>query len=92
MTATATASSISAKKNTNLIYNWSGTGVTGNGTTATIATDALKPDSYTVKAEVKEGKKGKEGLKPGEAAECSASFRVKDFEPPTVSCSATLRR
>src|SRR5208337_3257856 len=55
---------------------------------ATIATDTLNPGSYTAKAVVKEGKKGKEGLKPGETAECSASFTVKEFEPPTVSCLA----
>jgi hypothetical protein len=88
VTATATASSISTKKNTNVIYSWSGAGVTGNGTTATVATDALNPGNYTVKADVKEGKKGKEGLKPGQTAECSTDFRVKEFEPPTVSCAA----
>jgi hypothetical protein len=86
VTATATAGSISTKKNTNVIYSWSGSGVKGDGSTATIATDSLNPDSYTVKAEVKEGKKGKEGLKPGQTAECSAGFKVKEFEPPTVSC------
>jgi outer membrane protein OmpA-like peptidoglycan-associated protein len=89
VTATATAGAVSTKKNVNVIYNWSGTGVTGNGTTATVATDALNPGSYTVKAEVKEGKKGKEGVKPGESAECSASFTVKEFEPPTASCVAS---
>ncbi len=88
VTATATASSISIKKQTNVIYDWSGTGVTGNGTTATVATDTLNPGSYEMKAEVKEGKKGKEGLKPGETAECSASFILKEFEPPTISCLA----
>lgn len=86
--ATATAGSVSTKKNVNVIYNWSGTGVTGNGNTATVATGTLNPGSYAVNAEVKEGKKGKEGLKPGQSAQCSASFTVKDFEPPTVSCSA----
>ena len=94
VTATATAGSVSTKKNVNLIYNWSGTGVTGNGNTATVATDTLNPGNYTVNAEVKEGKKNKEGLKPGETAQCSATFTVKEFEPPTVSCtadSATLK-
>jgi len=86
--ATATASSVSTKKNTNVIYDWSGAGVSGNGSTATVATDMLNPGSYTVKAAVKEGKKGKEGLDPGQTAECSASFTVKEFEPPTISCSA----
>ena len=86
--ATATADSISTKKHTEVIYDWSGSGASGNATTATIATDTLNPGSYTAKAEVKEGKKGKEGLKPGETAECSASFKVKEFEPPSVSCLA----
>jgi outer membrane protein OmpA-like peptidoglycan-associated protein len=42
-----------------------------------------------VKCEVKEGKPGKEGLKPWEIADSSASFTVKAFEPPTISCSAS---
>jgi outer membrane protein OmpA-like peptidoglycan-associated protein len=37
---------------------------------------------------VKEGKPGKEGLKPWQVAEGSTTYTVKDFEPPTVSCSA----
>ncbi len=89
VTVTATAGSLSTKKNVNVIYSWSGTGVTGSGTTATVATGSLNPGSYTVKGEVKEGKKGKEGLKPGQSAECSANFTVKEFEPPTISCSAS---
>ena len=89
VTATATAGSVDTKKNTNVIYDWSGTGVTGSGTTATVNTASLAPGSYTVKATVKEGKKGKEGLKPGQTADCSASFTVKEFEPPTLSCSAS---
>ncbi len=89
LTVTATAGSVSTNKNTNVIYNWTGTGVTGNGTSATVATGSLDPGNYTANAEVKEGKKGKEGLKPGQSAQCSASFTVKPFEPPTISCSAS---
>jgi len=89
VSVTATAGSVSTKKNNNVVYNWTGTGVTGNGASATVATGSLDPGSYTVKADVKEGKKGKEGLKPGQTAECSANFTVKEFEPPTVSCSAS---
>src|SRR5208337_3328525 len=59
VTATATASSVDPKKHTSVIYSWTGTGVTGNEATATVATDALNPGNYTAKAEVKEGKKGK---------------------------------
>jgi hypothetical protein len=88
LTVTATAGSVSTKKHTNVVYSWSGDGVTGNGTSATVNTGSLAPGSYTVKGDVKEGKHGKEGLKPGQAAQCSADYTVKAFEPPTVSCSA----
>jgi hypothetical protein len=87
VTVTATAGGLNPKDN--VIYSWTGTGVTGNGTTATVATGALEPGDYTVSGSVKEGKTGKEGLKPWEAATCSASFTVKAFEPPTISCSVS---
>jgi outer membrane protein OmpA-like peptidoglycan-associated protein len=80
---------VSTKKKVNVIYSWSGTGVTGSGTSASVATGSLAPGTYTVKAEVKEGKPGKEGLKPGQTADASANFTVKPFEPPTISCSAS---
>src|ERR1035438_901823 len=89
VTVTATAGAVDPNKKNVVVYSWSGTGVTGNGTSATVATAALTPGSYSVKAEVKEGKKGKEGLKPGQTADATASFTVKQFEPPTVSCSAS---
>jgi len=86
VTITATAGMLNPKLNA--IYSWSGSGATGTGTTVTIATGALAPGSYTVTGTVKEGKSGKEGLKPWETATCSAVFTVKAFEPPTISCSA----
>jgi hypothetical protein len=85
VTVTATAGALDPKDN--VIYTWSGSGVTGNGATATVATANLAPGQYTVQCGVKEGKPGKEGLKPWESATGSASFTVKDFEPPTISCS-----
>jgi hypothetical protein len=86
ITVTATTGGLNPKLNA--VYTWSGPGVTGTGETATVATAALAPGSYTVKCGVKEGKPGKEGLKPWESAEGTAIFTVKAFEPPTVSCSA----
>ncbi len=85
VTVTATPGGLNPKDN--VIYSWTGTGVTGNGTTATVATGALAPGDYSVQGSVKEGKKGKEGLKPWEAATCSAGITVKAFEPPTLSCT-----
>jgi hypothetical protein len=87
VTVTATAGALDPKDN--VIYSWSGAGVTGNGTTATVATANLAPGQYTVQCGVKEGKPGKEGLKPWESATGTASFTVKDFEPPTISCSVS---
>jgi len=63
--------------------------VKGSGASATVATATLAPGTYTVQAQVKEGKPGKEGLKPWQSASASASFTVKAFEPPTISCSAS---
>ncbi len=88
LTLTATAGSVSTKKHTNVVYSWSGQDVTGNGNTATVATGSLDPGSYSAKAEVKEGKTGKEGRKPGQTAQCTADYTVKPFEPPTISCSS----
>jgi len=86
--ATATPGSVSTKKKISVVYEWSGDGVTGNGTSATVATAAKAPGTYTVGVTVKEGKPGKEGLKPGQSATASATYTVKPFEPPTVSCTA----
>jgi hypothetical protein len=87
VTVTATAGSLDPKLNA--IYSWSGTGVTGSGTTATVATGSLAAGTYTVQCSVKEGKAGKEGLKPWENASSSTSFTVKAYEPPTIGCSAS---
>ncbi len=86
ITITGSAGNLNPKES--VIYSWSGNGVTGSETTATVATTDLAPGSYSVQGTVKEGKKGKEGLKPWETASCSASYTVKEFEPPTISCSA----
>ncbi len=86
VTVTATATNLDPKLRA--VYFWSGDGVTGAGTTATVATATLAPGTYTVNGKVSEGKGEKVGLKPGEVANCGASFTVKAFEPPTISCSA----
>ena len=86
VTVTASAGGLDPKDH--VIYTWSGTGVTGKDMTATVATGSLAAGTYTVNCGVKEGKPGREGLKPWEAATATAMFTVKAFEPPTISCSA----
>jgi hypothetical protein len=83
VTVTGTAGAVLPKLTP--AYTWSGQGVTGNGETAAVATAGLAPGTYTVNGTVKEGK----GDKPWESATCSATFTVKAYEPPTVSCSVT---
>ncbi len=87
VTATAVAGNLDSKLHA--IYGWTGTGVTGSGASATVATATLAPGTYTVQAQVKEGKPGKEGLKPWQSASASTRFAVKAFEPPSISCSAS---
>ncbi|HEX2919418.1 MAG TPA: hypothetical protein VHN81_12935, partial [Edaphobacter sp.] len=77
-------------KSPSVVYGWSGDGVKGNGANATVDTASLAPGTHTVKCSAKEGKAGKEGLKPWQtAADGTATFTVKEFEPPTISCSAS---
>ena len=87
VTLTASAGGLNPKDH--VIYMWSGTGVTGNDTNPKIDTSALAPGEYTVTGTVKEGKPGKEGLKPWQTATCTAGITVKAFEPPTISCSVS---
>ncbi|MFT4113778.1 MAG: hypothetical protein QM649_13530 [Silvibacterium sp.] len=83
ITITGTATNLNPKKTAT--YSWSGQGVTVSGSSATgnVDTASLAPGSYTVTGHVTEGNK------PGESADCTAQFTVKQFEPPTVSCSAS---
>jgi outer membrane protein OmpA-like peptidoglycan-associated protein len=80
VTITGTADMLNPKKKA--VYTWTGTGVSGSDAMAKVDTSSLAPGSYTVKGNVSEGPKA------GESADCSATFTVKQFEPPTVSCSA----
>lgn len=66
------------------IYTWASSGgqVAGSAGGATIATAGMAAGDYTVTGHVSEGSKSTQH------ADCSASFRVLAFDPPTLSCSA----
>jgi hypothetical protein len=87
ITVTVSAGELNPKDH--VIYSWSGTGVTGNGTNVTVNTASLAPGEYTIQGSVKEGKPGREGLRPWENATCTAGLTVKAFEPPTISCTVS---
>lgn len=82
ITVTGTAANLNPKKPAT--YSWSGQGLTvkGDSSTATVDTSTLQPGSYTVMGHVGYG------MKPGQFADCTVPITVKQFEPPTISCSA----
>ena len=83
VTITGTATNLNPKKNGT--YSWTGNNgvkVTGDSATGNVDTNGLNPGSYTVTGHVSQGQKA------GQFADCTANFEVKQFEPPTISCSA----
>jgi len=66
------------------VYTWSADGgtVAGTSESGTIDTKHVAPGTYTLKGHVSEGANAQEN------ADCTASYVVKAFEPPTVSCAA----
>ncbi|MBV9088190.1 MAG: OmpA family protein [Acidobacteriaceae bacterium] len=79
---TASARDFNPKRK--LTYTWTATGgkVTGSDTTGNVDTAGLNPGSYTVTANVSDGKKA--------TAQCNATFTVKERpkHPPQITCSA----
>lgn len=80
----ATASAANFPKNHTLTYSWSASGgkVAGSGTSASVDTAGMAPGSYSVSAQVTDGKKA--------TANCSGNFTIKEppKHPPQISCSA----
>ena len=87
MTVTGTASNLNPNPKKTVNYTWSSTGgaVSGTSSTANIDTSATAPGTYTVNGHVSQGEKPK----PDQMADCSASYTVKAFDPPTISCAAS---
>ncbi len=80
---TGTATNLNPKKTAS--YTWTGTNgvkVTGDNSTGNVDTHDLNPGDYTVTGHVSEG------ARAGQFADCTSTFTVKQFEPPTLSCSA----
>lgn len=82
ITITATTSNLDPKKKATYTWTTSGGHISGNDTTATVTTAGLPAGDYTVSGHVSEG------IRPGQQASCTVGFRVHDYEPPTITCSA----
>ena len=82
LTITGTAANVNPKKTP--VYTWTSTSgpIAGTSNVANVDTKTLAPGSYTATGHIAEGKK------PGQFADCTAPFTVKQFEPPTIGCSA----
>ena len=75
--------------NANAILSVGSSGGGGQRSDGQPADRSLRPGTYTAAGTIKEGKPGKEGLKPWETANCSAVFTVQAIEPPTISGSSS---
>ena len=84
VTITGTAVNLLPKKKAT--YTFTGQGLTikddDQGPTATVATTNLQAGNYPITGHVTEG------TKAGMSADCNSSLTVKQFEPPTITCSA----
>jgi hypothetical protein len=82
VTITGTATDLREKKPAT--YKWTSDSgpVSGDSNVANVDTKTLAAGTYPVKGHVEQG------VKPGQFADCTATFTVKAFEPPTISCSA----
>lgn len=82
VTVTGTAIDLDPRKH--LEWAWTSTAgkLSSSLNTVTLTTGNLPSGTYSVTGRVVEGPKH------GESAVCSASFTIKAFEPPTVSCTA----
>jgi len=78
---TGTAINLNPKKTAT--YSWTSTGGAVNGASSTVTVSSTAPGTYTVNGHVTEGSKA------GQSADCTTTYMVQDFGPPTVSCSAS---
>jgi hypothetical protein len=87
VTVTGTTMNLEQSKKLIPIYTWTASGGRIPEKTATasttIVTDGMAAGDYTISGHVSEGGS------PSEHAECSASFRVTAYEPPTIACSVS---
>ena len=86
ITVTGKVINLQESKKLQPIYAWSTTGGRIPGKTPTpnaiVTTAGVAPGDYVVTGRVSEGSQ------PTQNAECTASFRVVAYQPPTVACAA----
>ncbi len=81
-TASATATNLNPKKPATYSWTTSGGQISGSASSAPITTKGVGAGSYTVSGRVTQGPL------PYQSAACTSSFTIRDYDPPTLSCSA----
>ena len=79
---TVTGSALNLNPKRTATYSWTSNGGAVNGSSSTVTVSNKTAGSYTVNGHVTEGSRA------GQSADCTASYTVQDFAPPTISCSA----
>jgi hypothetical protein len=79
---TVTGSALNMNPKRTATYSWTSSGGAVNGSSSTVTVSNKTPGSYTVNGHVTEGSRA------GQSADCTASYTVQDFAPPTIACSA----
>ena len=80
ITITAAPANLNPRKSVTYVWAASAGQITGATETATVTTTGLAAGDYTVTGHLNNGAR--------QLAECTAGFRIHNFEPPTVTCSA----
>jgi len=80
VTVTGVALNLNPKRTA--VYSWTSSGGAVNGSSSTVTVSNKTAGSYTVNGHVTEGPR------VGQSADCTASYTVRDFDPPTIGCSA----
>jgi outer membrane protein OmpA-like peptidoglycan-associated protein len=81
VTVTGTALNLNPKRSA--AYSWTSNGGAVNGSSSTVTVSNKTAGSYTVNGHVTEGSRA------GQSADCTASYTVQDFAPPTIGCLAS---
>ena len=79
---TVTGSALNLNPKRTATYSWTSNGGAVNGSSSTVTVSNKAAGSYTVNGHVTEGSRA------GQSADCTASYTVQDFAPPTIACSA----
>jgi outer membrane protein OmpA-like peptidoglycan-associated protein len=80
---TVTGVAMNLNPNRTATYTWTSTAGPVSGNSSTVTVNNITPGSYTVNGHVTEGSRA------GQSADCTASYTVRGFAPPTISCSAS---